>query len=503
MKGIIIGKVFREVLAVVTISGSKLDLISDTSTERYQLHLTMGYLKDRKNRAVCALYGLRRTGKTTIMEQAIKRLIGDGTNTEDIIYILGEQEQVEDITSVFAELDKMIKKRETSREPKRCLYAFIDEIGFFMSFISHADRLYNFYTRTQNMKIVIAGTNILSLYIASLNSLYDRLYTIQMHHLTFYEHCLFRLEEVTPRWENFKDYLRVGGLFSTEDTIEYLQTSVIEHLDETLACGEPKEIMRWFDHQRNADKDIDWKSIMNNICLYAAGNVDAYNITKFRGFADDVNYLKTCDKDIIIDSSIVKECAEFYHLGGMRRNLLKKNEVTGLLLFLEQCGFIFNLLNSVTDVPGNIAKMYLTFPFFRFTFTKKLASFAGISNALDDQKGSRLLGDLLEGCVVSEYRLAYPEHEIRFWREAVTDQKGEVKFAECDLIDLTLKRAYEIKLKSDPQYAGFHYLQESHPELGFSNKNCTKLCGEDVMQFVFDLGRKAYCEVDMQETHVF
>lgn len=472
---------------MIVVTADQLANLKPLMTERYQLGLVMDYLHDNRNKNVCALYGLRRAGKTTIMEQAINKLLSEGVKAENILYITGTKNQIEDIMCLYSEIDK--KKSEVGDREQ--LYVFVDEIGYFMSFLSYSDRLYNYYTRICNMKIVIAGTNVLSLYIASMDTLYDRMFAVSVHHLTFYEHCRFVLETTFPSWEDFKNYLRIGGLFEQEDIAEYMQTSIIEHIQDTISCGEPREIMRWFDRYRE-DTDVNWSAVLNNICLYAAANIDERSATRFRGFADDIDYLESCMPKAEVDRGVIEECYKYYKLGDLSKIALRRNEVVGLLTFLEKCGFTVKLKNCIGDIFGNAYKMYLTFPFFRFSFTKKLADFAHYPGFLDATRGSRLLGDLLEGCVVSEYSLAYPKHEISFWRERIVED-GKDRYAECDLLDFTDGTAFEIKLKGQQQYDGFHYLNQMHKDWGFGDRQ-RKLFGEDAMQFVYDIGYRAYRE---------
>ena len=97
-------------------------------TERYQLELVMDYLHDKRNKNVCALYGLRRTGKTTIIEQAISKLLSEGVRAENILYITGTKNQIEDIMCLYSEIDR--KKKEVKEKGQ--LYEFVGEIGYLM-----------------------------------------------------------------------------------------------------------------------------------------------------------------------------------------------------------------------------------------------------------------------------------------------------------------------------------------------------------------------------------
>ena len=56
---------------------------------RYQVSKVTDYLNSRSDR-VCVLYGLRRTGKTTIIEHSIAELLDSGISESEILVITCE-----------------------------------------------------------------------------------------------------------------------------------------------------------------------------------------------------------------------------------------------------------------------------------------------------------------------------------------------------------------------------------------------------------------------------
>ena len=84
--------------------------------ERYLVVDLMTFLNNKTNGKICALYGLRRTGKTIMMFHAIKRLLTD--RHEDVAYItLTEQDS---LSALYQLIDDLVEKE--------IHYLFLDEI---------------------------------------------------------------------------------------------------------------------------------------------------------------------------------------------------------------------------------------------------------------------------------------------------------------------------------------------------------------------------------------
>ena len=104
------------------------------------------YLFDSKDTKVCILYGLRRTGKTTLMLQTISELTQD--DFEKSAYI--EVSNRDTISSLYSDLDML--KEEGYK------YIFIDEVTSLDNFISMSSLFPDVYVR-KGMRIVLTGTD--------------------------------------------------------------------------------------------------------------------------------------------------------------------------------------------------------------------------------------------------------------------------------------------------------------------------------------------------------
>lgn len=136
---------------------------------------------------VCILYGLRRTGKTTLLLQMIGELPREKT-----AYIKVQT------SSTMSDLTKDLEKLEKSGYR----YIFIDEITLLEDFIDTAAVLSDIFSM-MGMKIVLSGTDSLSFAMADRDELYDRNVMI---HTSFIP---------------FREYSRLLGIRSIDSYIEY------------------------------------------------------------------------------------------------------------------------------------------------------------------------------------------------------------------------------------------------------------------------------------------
>lgn len=124
-----------------------------------------GDLQDR----VFILYGLRRTGKTTL----IRQLIGEMPNNELARTAFIQISSKDTLADVNADLKKL--------ENSNYKYIFIDEVTLLADFIEGAALFSDVYASC-GMKIVLSGTDSLGFLLSSSDQLYDR---CVMLHTTF------------------------------------------------------------------------------------------------------------------------------------------------------------------------------------------------------------------------------------------------------------------------------------------------------------------------------
>lgn len=194
------------------------------------------YLKSDTDGKVCVVYGLRRTGKTVMLLQAINELPIDKT-----VYIKAT------VNDTIGKLNGDIKKLVTNGYK----YIFLDEITLIEDFIDSAAVFSDIYAM-MGIKIVMSGTDSLGFWFASHEELYDRAYTIHTTFIPFREHS--RLLDI----HDIDEYIRYGGTLKAgivihgEPTIDveeasfrddettrvYIDTAICKNIQHSLMCCE-------------------------------------------------------------------------------------------------------------------------------------------------------------------------------------------------------------------------------------------------------------------------
>ena len=198
------------------------------------------YLYDDKNwTKVCAVYGLRRTGKTTMLYQAIDSM----TPEEQAKAVYTKMRSTNVMDDLIHDLQSLWEEGYR--------YIFVDEVTLMKDFIDSAALLSDMYV-PMGMRIVLSGTDSLGFWLARDNELYDR---VRMIHTTFIP---FREYSRLLGIDSVDEYIRYGGLLSqgetafddedamaddssfrdNESTRRYVDTAISKNIQHSLACFE-------------------------------------------------------------------------------------------------------------------------------------------------------------------------------------------------------------------------------------------------------------------------
>ena len=195
------------------------------------------YLDGTGRGTVCLLYGLRRTGKTTLLLQAINDLSGQQRSTA--AYIKAR------VTDSMADINHDLKLLADSGYR----YIFVDEVTLISDFIDSA-ALFSDVFAMQGIRIVLSGTDSLGFWMSLTNELYDRAAVIHTTYIPFAEHS--RLLGTT----DIDEYIRYGGTLRAgetdlgskdaivadaafrddESTRRYIDTAICHNIQHSLAC---------------------------------------------------------------------------------------------------------------------------------------------------------------------------------------------------------------------------------------------------------------------------
>ena len=144
---------------------------------------------------ICILYGLRRTGKTTLLFQMLSEL-----PIEKTAYI--KVQTTDDMSRLTKDLKALFELGYR--------YVFIDEITLLSDFIDTAAVLSDVFSM-MGMKIVVSGTDSLGFAMANRDELYDRSVTIHTSFIPFREYA--RLLNI----RSVDSYIEYGGTLKMEN----------------------------------------------------------------------------------------------------------------------------------------------------------------------------------------------------------------------------------------------------------------------------------------------
>ncbi|SDB60880.1 AAA family ATPase [Butyrivibrio sp. INlla16] len=196
------------------------------------------YIYGKQSDKVCLIYGLRRTGKTTLLRQLFLGM-KDADFTKSL-YIKATT------ADTMAEMNKAMKLAVKGGFK----YLFIDEVTLISDFIDSASLFSDVYA-AQGLKIILSGTDSLGFYFASNEELYDRAVMVHTTYIPYREHA--RLLGIT----SIDDYIRYGGTLKAgelrfgddedfeeasfrddESTRRYIDTAICKNIQHSLACYE-------------------------------------------------------------------------------------------------------------------------------------------------------------------------------------------------------------------------------------------------------------------------
>lgn len=195
------------------------------------------FLKTPAADKVCLVFGLRRTGKTTLLKQLV--LAMNEEEQKSAIYIKASTENtIEELNADLKIANKLKYK-----------YVLIDEITLIEKFIDNAALLSDVYA-VQGLKIVLSGADSLGFWFAQNEELYDRAVTVHTTFVPFREYSrLLKIHDID-------EYIRYGGTLKAgetnfedtdanafdasfrtdESTRRYIDTAIAQNIQHSLKC---------------------------------------------------------------------------------------------------------------------------------------------------------------------------------------------------------------------------------------------------------------------------
>ncbi|MDO5853067.1 MAG: AAA family ATPase [Thermoplasmata archaeon] len=189
---------------------------------------------------VCILYGLRRTGKTTMMRQAIADLSPE--ERARAAYIMAS-----------SDLDVHVLSRDLrTLHGQGFRYVFIDEVTAIPDFIDGAAIISDLYA-TMGMRIVLSGTDSLGFHLSKIDELYGRTITIHTTWIPFGEYS-----RLMGAWD-IDEYIRLGGILhpneiSLDQAEEFSPFSTAWGTDRYVLMSISRNIQNSLEHHRGGER---------------------------------------------------------------------------------------------------------------------------------------------------------------------------------------------------------------------------------------------------------
>lgn len=297
---------------------------------------------------ILAVYGLKRTGKTALLKQ----LFSDINAYTSSCAVLEMQD---------SDTMKMLERRIEEEQAKGKTVIFINEITKVSDFINNSASLADCFAKA-GARIIISGTDSLSIAFAEDYELYDRVRKVNTTYTSFAEyHTLFPLE-------NINDYIRYGGLFykneaeksvnGYENILSYLHDAVTMNIANSLKNNAD------IDERASALKNInetELKSITEKVVGLYSGLADGEIITALTDKKDNAEqFARMLGSDKNADSYITPQ---------MIKELEKWLKEIGFLAFIEKRTFA--KASGVWKKLPPTYEYHIVQPAVRYSFLKK------------------------------------------------------------------------------------------------------------------------------------
>ena len=297
---------------------------------------------------ILAVYGLKRTGKTTLLKQLLSDI--DAYTSSCAVLEMQDSDTM-----------KMLERRIEEEQAKGKTIIFINEITKVSDFINNSASLADCFAKA-GARIIISGTDSLSIAFAEDYELYDRVRKVNTTYTSFAEyHTLFPLE-------NINDYIRYGGLFykneaeksvnGYENILSYLHNAVTMNIANSLKNS--ADIDKRDSSLKNINK-TELKSITEKAIGLYSGSLDGEIISALTDKKDNAEQFAR-----IISSGKNADC---YITPQMIKELEKWLKEIGFLAFIEKRTFV--KASGVWEKLTPTYEYHIVQPAVRYSFLKK------------------------------------------------------------------------------------------------------------------------------------
>lgn len=385
------------------------------------------YVFGESNEKVLILYGLRRTGKTTM----IRQLIGQMSDAELAKTAFIQVTAKNTLADVNCDLKHL--------EEQGCRYVFLDEVTLMDDFIQGA-ALFSDVFASCGMKIVLSGTDSLGFLFTEDEQLYDRCILL---HTTFIPYREF--EEVLGI-KGVDEYIRYGGTmslggvhynetstFASKDTAdEYVDTAIARNIQHSLRCyqyeGHFRNLQELYEQNEltgainRVVEDINHRFMLEVLTRDFKSNdlaISARNLRKDRTNPTDI-------LDRIDISYVTENLRELLEIRSKSEQtvVISREHAAEIREYLQLLDLVQEIdIVSLPNVNKKTFRTVISQPGMRYAQANALVSsllldeiFSDMSlserNAVLKRIRSEIMGRMMEDIVLLETKLANPKKEV-------------------------------------------------------------------------------------------
>ena len=417
---------------------------------------------------VFIIYGLRRTGKTTMIRQILAELPDEEFKKAAFIQVK-TRDSLADIDADLRSLEKLGFK-----------YVFIDEVTLMEDFIEGAALFSDIYA-SSGMKIILSGTDSLGFAFSKEEQLYDRCI---MLHTTFIPYREF--EEVLGV-KGIDEYIRYGGTMSlgginynteatfsdVKSTEEYIDTAIAKNIQHSL------KLYQYGGHFRQL-LDLYEQGELTNVINRVVEDINhrfARSVVERTFKSHDIsltasNMLRDREAPINIKEHLDLD-AVTYGIMQMLDIINKKDQSIDIseshMLQIREYLILLDLVMEIDlaylpDINQNGKVTVITQPGMRFAQASAIveqmlldSQFQSLSAKERQRILERLLneiqGRMMEDIVLLETKLAYPDKKVFKLQFAV----GEFDMVVFDPVEISCK-IYEVKYSKEQVQEQYRHL---------------------------------------------
>ena len=416
---------------------------------------------------VLILYGLRRTGKTTLIRQILYNMKDEYNEKAAFIQV--------NVKNTLAEINKDLRKLESSGYK----YVFIDEVTLLDDFIEGAALFSDVYAGI-GMKIVLSGTDSLGFVFSEDEQLYDRCIFL---HTTFIP---FREFERVLDIHDIDEYMRFGGTMSQsgenynreifgskKSTDEYVNTAIARNIQHSLRNYQFEGHFRSLKelYERNELSNVINRIVEDMNHDFTIGVLTrAFRSHDFGSAKNIMRKDRNNPTDILDDIDEKKLTVNLMKLLEIKNKEEQNVEIKDI--HRKEIKEYFNLLDLTSDIPLvdmsdlNTRRMTTVFsqPGLRYSQAESLVktlmmdeTFRGIGaverKRITDRILEDIMGRMLEEIVQLETKKANPNLEVFKLQFAV----GEFDMVIFDPVSVCCK-LYEVKHSREKDPSQYRHL---------------------------------------------